>query len=169
MYIWDNKKQKRVVHIINTTSNGTLCLMENGFWHPERMITGEQPPIKRRICKTCSQQFGKELKIVNRVTKKTGNNKNKFYSTPEWKRVRYQALVKYGNRCMCCGISREDGAVIQVDHVKPRHKYPELALDINNLQILCASCNRGKYGDDSEQDDWRTQAERHIREIIQEE
>ena len=100
--------------------------------------------------------------------RKKAKKKSKFYSTQEWKRVRYQAFVRYGNICMCCGISREDGAVIQVDHIKPVHKYPELALDINNLQILCASCNRGKYGDDHEEDDWRTQAERHMKEIIHE-
>lgn len=38
---------------------------------------------------------------------------------------------------------REDG-VIQVDHIKPRSKYPELSLDIDNLQILCKACNKEK-------------------------
>ncbi|MFC6439812.1 HNH endonuclease [Bowmanella sp. JS7-9] len=34
--------------------------------------------------------------------------------------------------------------MLHVDHVKPRAKFPELALDINNLQILCETCNLGK-------------------------
>ncbi len=36
------------------------------------------------------------------------------------------------------------GIPLHVDHIKPRSKYPDLALDINNLQILCESCNLGK-------------------------
>lgn len=28
--------------------------------------------------------------------------------------------------------------------MKPRSKYPELALDPDNLQVLCKACNLGK-------------------------
>ncbi len=28
--------------------------------------------------------------------------------------------------------------------MKPRSKYPELALDPENLQVLCRACNMGK-------------------------
>ena len=89
------------------------------------------------------------------------NRKKEFFKSREWKELRYQAFVKYGNYCMCCGISASEGAIMQVDHIKPRHKHPDLALDINNLQILCASCNRGKYSED--ETDWRMD---HIREIV---
>lgn len=54
---------------------------------------------------------------------------------------------------MCCGATREDGVQIQVDHIKPRKTHPELALDINNLQVLCEVCNHGKGNWD--QTDWR--------------
>lgn len=77
-----------------------------------------------------------------------------FYSTREWLELRYAILKKYKATCMCCGATRADGTQIHVDHIKPRFKHPELALDINNLQVLCAECNRGKsYKDDT---DWRT-------------
>jgi 5-methylcytosine-specific restriction endonuclease McrA len=33
---------------------------------------------------------------------------------------------------------------LEVDHVKPRSKYPELALDLDNTQILCRACNSKK-------------------------
>jgi ATP-dependent Lon protease len=45
---------------------------------------------------------------------------------------------------MCCGDTPENGAVMNVDHIKPRKRYPELALDIRWLQILCGACNHGK-------------------------
>lgn len=76
-----------------------------------------------------------------------------FLSTFEWRKVRMQALKKYGPRCMCCGATPATGAVMNVDHIKPRKKWPSLALDINNLQILCHDCNHGKGNWD--QTDWR--------------
>jgi 5-methylcytosine-specific restriction endonuclease McrA len=30
---------------------------------------------------------------------------------------------------------------IHIDHIKPRSKYPELELEFDNLQVLCATCN----------------------------
>lgn len=68
-----------------------------------------------------------------------------FLSSAEWRRVRMLALVRYGNRCQCCGASPSDGVtVLNVDHVQPRATHPELALVVENLQILCAACNHGK-------------------------
>ena len=77
----------------------------------------------------------------------------KFYETKCWLRARYLTLVAHGNRCQCCGISAADGAVLQIDHIKPRSKYPALALAIDNLQVLCRECNIGK--DNKDETDWR--------------
>lgn len=76
-----------------------------------------------------------------------------FLSTFEWRKVRMEALKKYGPRCQCCGATPADGAVMNVDHIKPRKKWPSLALDVNNLQILCHECNHGKGNWDDT--DWR--------------
>lgn len=67
-----------------------------------------------------------------------------FYESDGWRRLRYQALKMHGQKCMCCGKTPNDGATLHVDHIKPRSKYPDLELDINNLQILCSECNLGK-------------------------
>lgn len=82
---------------------------------------------------------------------------NEFLLTYEWRVVRMMALEKYGAVCQCCGASPKTGAVINVDHIKPRRLFPHLALDVNNLQILCHECNHGK-GNWS-QTDWRAQVE----------
>lgn len=76
-----------------------------------------------------------------------------FYRTPEWKRARYKALKKSDGRCECCGAGKPQGAVLNVDHIKPLHRYPELALRQSNLQVLCGSCNQGKGARD--ETDWR--------------
>lgn len=96
------------------------------------------------------------LVVVNKqkkqhVSKKTNQHNldlefvktKEFLSTYEWRKLRMEAIKKYGRKCACCGASG-DGVVINIDHIKPRKKYPELALDINNLQPLCDACNHGK-------------------------
>ena len=67
-----------------------------------------------------------------------------FYERREWKELRFKVLHKYGYRCMACGVSKSDGAIIQVDHIKCIYTYPELALTESNLQVLCRPCNLGK-------------------------
>lgn len=78
---------------------------------------------------------------------------DEFLSTYEWRRVRMQALTKYGARCQCCGATPGDGTKMNVDHIKPRKIFPELALDLSNLQVLCDACNHGKGNWDMT--DWR--------------
>ena len=77
-----------------------------------------------------------------------------FYSTAEWKRARYEALVHSNGRCAACGASaRFDGVTLRVDHIKPVRLYPHLRLDQGNLQVICNSCNWGKGSWD--ETDWR--------------
>lgn len=67
-----------------------------------------------------------------------------FLSTYAWRNLRIKAINLYGRKCMCCGDTPDNGAVMNVDHIKPRIRYPDLALDIRWLQILCGACNHGK-------------------------
>lgn len=76
-----------------------------------------------------------------------------FLTSRAWLALRYRVLKKYGARCQCCGRGARDGAIIQVDHIKPRSRYPELALRADNLQVLCRDCNLGKGTADAT--DWR--------------
>lgn len=69
-----------------------------------------------------------------------------FLQSRMWLALRYKALVQYGKICACCGEKGRPANPLQVDHIKPRWKFPELALDIRNLQILCMECNQGKSG-----------------------
>ncbi len=68
----------------------------------------------------------------------------KFYKSDDWLNLRFQALQKLGNKCVSCGATPQQGAVLHVDHIRPRSIYPELAFKIENLQILCLHCNFGK-------------------------
>jgi len=68
-----------------------------------------------------------------------------FWISAEWRSVRYWALKRCGRRCLLCGSVNK---VLHVDHIKPRSLHPTLALDINNLQVLCEDCNIGKSNKD---------------------
>lgn len=80
-------------------------------------------------------------------------NSSEFLKSSEWAKVRMKVLRKNGAACQCCGATAKDGAKICVDHIKPRQFFPQLALDENNLQVLCDLCNLGKGNVHIE--DWR--------------
>lgn len=81
-----------------------------------------------------------------------------FYRSKEWKHARYKQLV-HSSRCAACGTSAQDGAHMNVDHIKPLHQYWDLRLNSRNLQTLCASCNWGKGPTDK---DWRVQSKKRL-------
>ena len=73
-----------------------------------------------------------------------------FYRSYQWRKLRVEALeanrARYGMlACECCGMI--DAAPFHVDHIYPRSTHPELALDPDNLQVLCDDCNIGKGTD----------------------
>lgn len=76
-----------------------------------------------------------------------------FYDTDEWRRLRYLAIRESAGRCQCCGTRPSAINPLQADHIKPRSLYPWLALDPDNIQILCRDCNLGKGNIDCT--DWR--------------
>lgn len=88
------------------------------------------------------QKASKKAKVEQANAKH--KERKDFYTSDTWRSLRYQALLTHGRRCLCCGATPETGAVLHVDHIKPRSTHPELSMDIDNLQILCADCNLGK-------------------------
>jgi hypothetical protein len=59
--------------------------------------------------------------------------------------IRYQVLAR-DRKCVLCGAGPET-IQLQVDHVIPRSKGG--SNDLTNLQVLCATCNRGKSNRDN--------------------
>lgn len=108
---------------------------------------------QRRLSREASKVLAQNLKAQAHKATPVNVSSDAFLSSYEWRKVRMQALKMYGPRCQCCGATPADGAVMNVDHIKPRKLYPDLALDVNNLQVLCAECNHGKGNWDTT--DWR--------------
>lgn len=92
----------------------------------------------RKFCRL--QQI--EGKTPNEIAANIVLTGDYFTRSPEWRLLREKVINRYGGKCMCCGTVPKKG--VNVDHIKPRRFYPELALDFNNLQVLCARCNKAK-------------------------
>jgi 5-methylcytosine-specific restriction endonuclease McrA len=119
---------------------------------------------RRRIIKSDVRTIplgllGKEKKRIKRIKKKTSWLKsNKLtvthvdthwvYSDKRWADLRYKILRRFEFKCLAC---KSTNTELHVDHIKPISKYPSLAFDENNLQVLCKLCNlskSNKYEDD---------------------
>ncbi len=166
LYTWKQKSGLSKRQHILGEDGLTLCKVENsGFKLDETSAT---PHKSRPVCKICKgQQVYVEGKLPEKKKKQKKKEKKKkekkkprhkskrdpFLHSYEWKKVRFDALKLNDGRCCLCGISADDGAVLNVDHIKPRKTHPELALTVSNLQVLCGTCNHGKGNRD--ETDWR--------------
>jgi 5-methylcytosine-specific restriction endonuclease McrA len=62
----------------------------------------------------------------------------------EWAALKKRVYATYGRVCMRCGYAPKNKRHINVDHIKTRLYFPELALEFDNMQVLCGTCNRKK-------------------------
>jgi hypothetical protein len=65
-------------------------------------------------------------------------------SLPVPESIRYQVLAR-DRKCVLCGAGPET-VQLQVDHITPKSRGG--SNDLTNLQVLCATCNRGKSNRD---------------------
>ncbi len=138
-------KKPRVKKPIIDPPSGKFCLKchgsigksrcESKFCSRRCRNTYKAPPLNKVVPKT--------NKPLVRIDLWSDENKER------WQKLRYDAFLKYGRKCMLCGATNK----LHVDHIKPKAVFPELCWDINNLQVLCEDCNMGKGFRD--QTDWR--------------
>jgi hypothetical protein len=56
--------------------------------------------------------------------------------SPQWYSVR-KKFLKYHPRCIACSTTSK----LEVHHIKPYERYPELELDLDNMMTLCRYCH----------------------------
>lgn len=97
---------------------------------------GKEPPSQKKATQWLYKLYEKgEDELI-----KKGDSNDGFYSSPAWRKMKQTVLFVFGKVCMKCKSTKN----IHVDHIKPRSLYPELELDINNMQVLCRPCNCAK-------------------------
>lgn len=131
-----------------TAADGLLALGVDPTQKPQEKLT-------KRELRALSRDVRRKAKIaalqekLERPQKPKGPsyeeaNSPDFLQSYAWRSLRWKVIQHYGSRCMCCGATPETGAVMHVDHIFPRRLRPDLALDFDNLQVLCQDCNHGK-------------------------
>ena len=152
--------QKRLARIRHSDRNlKKLGIEKTKGWKKRLLRNGHNPgEAERKIeaakKKKHEKKQRKKIRAAERKAAKVGDvNSKGFLESYAWRKLRMKVLKAYGARCQCCGRSRSNNVEIHVDHIKPRRKYPELALEFSNLQVLCHECNHGKGNWD--ETDWR--------------
>jgi 5-methylcytosine-specific restriction endonuclease McrA len=102
--------------------------------------------IKRLEKKSRRNSLKLKMSVMsdNEIASKIKKSSSGFLRSKEWKELRLKALELYGLTCFKCGMENSKMFPINVDHIKPRKFFPELSLDIKNLQPLCGPCNKKK-------------------------
>ena len=98
----------------------------------------------KKISLRLDSQLSNKGKTANQIANEFDVTKDKFLLSPEWKIMRRKVIEHYGAKCMKCNYVPSNLRQINVDHIKPRVYFPHLALDFDNLQVLCCACNKEK-------------------------
>ena len=116
---------------------------------------GREPQLENRL-----EQFKKwYVKLGNSENDiETEESEEEDFDSSEMPELDSYSFVRAGKwwgvlardkwKCLSCGISsKEDGVLLEVDHIIPRSKGG--SDDMSNLQTLCKKCNIGKSNRDS--------------------
>lgn len=112
------------------------------------MMTKEEKRANRTIRRR-AMLYGKDHQRVSSVYRSnlkkekydlSPMRKARFYASKEWKTIREWLFKRCRYQCVCCRVGKN----LQVDHIFPISKSPELALDFKNVQFLCEECNQIK-------------------------
>lgn len=60
----------------------------------------------------------------------------RFYTSKAWRKARRAALLRAGFKSVVDGADVSGKGAAQVDHIRPRKEYPELALEPLNLRVM---------------------------------
>jgi 5-methylcytosine-specific restriction endonuclease McrA len=98
----------------------------------------------KRKAKLVSWKIKSSSMTDNQLADQLRKTADPFLRSQAWLVLRKQAIEKYGLICCRCGRENSRRFPINIDHIKPRKFFPELALEITNLQPLCGPCNKAK-------------------------
>ena len=71
--------------------------------------------------------------------------RDRRYSSTNWRRARDATLARDGYRCQACGRQGRAGdRWLVADHKTPPHRYGGAFADLDNLWCLCRGCNYSK-------------------------
>lgn len=115
----------------------------------EHLMAGGNSPLRREVY---DRQFTATTKArtveLAEERRRRQEEEETFYSSPEWAQLRALVIKEEGQVCAECHKRIKNDEDVTVDHIRPRSKYPDLALRRENLRVLCRSCNSAKSDKD---------------------
>ena len=98
---------------------------------------------RKRYFKNCNVSVEQIRFALSTANKRTAyEDYQKYQRSLMTDSLRYNILRRDHFRCTICGASADEGAKLEVDHIKPISKGGKT--EPSNLRTLCRSCNRGK-------------------------
>ena len=105
----------------------------------------DRPPTPKPLQLNAKKWTRALLKEIRDARKKNRNTKSSFFKKYDTLRVRDALLQMYGKRCCYCEASIADVAGRgQIEHRKPKDRFPKLTFEWSNLHLACPDCNRAK-------------------------
>lgn len=116
----------------------------NGF-ELARAMYAERPPAAevRRPPRKTERQRRQEAVLRAQQPRAIPKKKRNPWPTTlalqdaRWAEVRKFVFARDGRACARCSTEKE----LQIDHILPKSKRPDLIFEPSNLQVLCRSCN----------------------------
>ncbi|QHE63105.1 HNH endonuclease [Rossellomorea vietnamensis] len=97
------------------------------------------------ICSCGKLKRANERCSCKNVRSKKDKDRNTVLTTRRWRKLRLNIIKRDNYHCQRCfikyGVINSEGNQLQVHHIKPRIKYPELVFEETNCVTLCKRCN----------------------------
>jgi 5-methylcytosine-specific restriction enzyme A len=76
---------------------------------------------------------------------KTKQQKQRFYKSGPWRKLRLVALERDNYECQQCKRKGKFSKGQNVHHIKEIYRHPKLALELDNLETLCINCHNEEH------------------------
>ena len=130
MFTW-GRHPRYVPFLVACAALGFVMSLVGG--HIEKAEISKRMPIVQSRLEQLARERQKEIEEAEA-----------FYRSAEWQLIRKQVIEEQGAVCQECGVGITDEFDLTVDHVNPRSRFPDGALDVSNLRVLCRRCNSRK-------------------------
>ncbi len=139
--IFNEEYSLSIPNIPKLSSNSELqSVIELFFFH----VAHEGPSDRYKLIRYYPYGF-ETIDRIEALQEYARNNQVDIdYYNVEYRKKRHEVFLRDGEMCGRCGAVPKVGVYLTIDHIKPVSKYPELFLDIDNMQVLCNECNQEK-------------------------
>lgn len=79
-------------------------------------------------------------KKARKFVSKTRTDRQALYNDKKWKTYRFRFL-HHNPQCYACGVHKNNGAKLHIDHILPHKGDKELFYNVTNFIPLCNTCH----------------------------